>query len=181
MKTLSGLERETFWRDLIARYSHRLRAYIRRAHCDDAADDILWDVWQVATERESELILSTDCWSILHEIVKTVIHVWKRSERRERPLEPELMRPEEPVDNPEDVRARDELIEWTLAALGDLTDKQRMAVDYRFRWNWPYRIVAAAIDASEPTTRVHVMRGLARLRLMAARREQDTDRSDDQR
>lgn len=168
MGSLPTPEREAFWRGLIAHYSRRVRGYARRAHCHEVADDILWDVWQMATERETELMGAPDCWPILHDLVKAVLHDRKRAALYERELDAEATKTEAPQpEAAEEIRARDDLIEWALGALHELTEKQRLAVDYRFRWNWPYRIVAAAIDSSEPTTRVHVMRGLARLRQMA--------------
>lgn len=160
-------EREAFWRELIEHYTIRLRGYIRRAHLDDSTDDILWDVWQLASQHETELVASEGCWPILQGVLKEVLRERKHIARYERTLDRATLSATSSSESVEEAVYSDELIEWALAALGQLTEKQRLAVDYRFRWNWPYRIVAAAIDATEATTRVHVMRGLTRLRKMA--------------
>ena len=56
------------------------------------------------------------------------------------------------------------------AALSALSPQQRLAVEYHYRWGWPYWAVAAAIGASEATARVHAMRGLKTLcNLLASR------------
>lgn len=96
MGSLPTPEREAFWRGLIAHYSRRVRGYARRAHCHEVADDIRWDVWQMATERETELMGAPDCWPILHDLVKAVLHDRKRAALYERELDAEATKTEAP-------------------------------------------------------------------------------------
>ena len=53
---------------------------------------------------------------------------------------------------------------WSARVLSRLSAKQRLAVDFRCRWNWPYELIAQALDNNDATVRVHVWRGLRNLR-----------------
>ena len=61
-------------------------------------------------------------------------------------------------------------IGWLPLALRLLPEKQRIAVDFRYRWGMPYWAVAAAIETTDVGARVCVCRGLARLRTLAGER-----------
>lgn len=163
----SERQRELLWRDLIVRFDRRLRAYCRTLRCsDDEVEDILWDVWQEATAEESRLGASADAWPILQSLVRRACAVRLRDWRRECPLDEERVIAQ-PVDDAEVFENRNTMRAWADHLLGELSEKQRLAVDFRFRWGWPYWAVAAAIDATEPTARVHVARGMCRLRSLA--------------
>lgn len=169
MTTRSDREREELWRDLIRSFDPRLRAYCRTLRCsDDDAEDILWDVWQEATASESNLKASSDPWSILQLLARRACAARVRTWRRERPLDDENLSVETSDDDPA-LENRFALRIWSDRLLGGLPEKQRLAIDFRFRWGWPYWAVAAAIDTAEATARVHVARGLRRLRSLARR------------
>lgn len=167
MTHLVDAARETFWRDLVARFERRARPYCRRLRCsEDEIDEILWDLWQEATEHEQALAASIDQWPLLRCLLRQLCAARARSWRREFPLsekhaDVENTEPDGPVEAQDPGESIGRL-------LGDLPEKQRLAVDFRCRWGWPYWAVAAALDTSEPTARVHVARGLARLRHLVA-------------
>lgn len=162
-------EREQFWRDLTGRFDRRLRAYCRTLRCsDDEVEDILWDVWQEATAAEAALDALADPWPILQSLVRRVCAIRLRGWRRECPLDGESVIAQTANDE-EVLESREALRVWADHLLGELPEQQRLAIDFRFRWGWPYWAVSAAIDVSEPTARVHVARGLRRIRALARR------------
>lgn len=172
MQEFSPLEnqrREEYWRQLVLRYHARLRAYCRFLWCrPEDVDELLWDVWHEAIESEATLAASDDHWPILKRLACTACSARRRQRRRERPIEDDAAIE---VTNAVEERDRDRVLrDWTERILAALPEKQRLAVDFRFRWRWPYWVVAAAIETSEPTARVYVARGLQRLRRLANQR-----------
>ena len=158
--------REIFWRDLIARFERRVRPYCRRMRCSEGEiDEILWDLWQEATEHEQALAASSDQWPLLRCILRQLCATRARSWRRESRLEDHHL--DVAYGGGDEPAGGQDLYELVPRLLAGLPAKQRLAVDFRFRWGWPYWAVAAAIDTAEPTARVHVARGLRRLREFA--------------
>lgn len=171
MTHLTDAARETFWHDLIARSERRASAYCRRTRCSEGEiDEILWDLWQEATEHEEALAGSSDEWPLLQDLLRQICATRVRSWRRESRLN----------DNGYDVALTcdDErtgelhINDWMLRLIAQLPQQQRQAIDFRFRWGWPYWAVAAAIDTGESTARVHVVRGMRRLRELAKQNSQ---------
>lgn len=171
---LENQRREEYWRQLVVRYHARLRAYCRFLRCrPEEVDELLWDVWHEAIESEAALAASDDQWPILKRLACTACSAWRRQRRRARPIEDDAAI--EVTDTVEE-RDRDWVLRvWTERVLAALPEKQRLAVDFRFRWGWPYWAVAAGIETSEPTARVHVARGLQRLRRLAQEFPPPTD------
>jgi RNA polymerase sigma factor (sigma-70 family) len=158
--------REKFWRQLIAGYDGRLHAYCRFLRCEpEDANEVLWDIWQEAIELEPTLAASVDQWPILKRLARSACSARRRQRGRERSIEDDLAI--EVTDTVEERDGERVLRAWTESVLAVLPEKQRLAVDFRFRWGWPYWAVAAAIETSERTARVHVARGLHRLRRLA--------------
>jgi RNA polymerase sigma-70 factor (ECF subfamily) len=161
-------EPEQSWRDLVPRYNRRLRAYFRRARwAGDEIEDLVWDAWALALEREGELHTTADLWPMLRKAAAQASAGRLRVRRHEVPLPDGLV-----AAAPADARAESEddaqtLAHWNKWALAQLPKQQRLAVDYRHRWSWPYWVVAAAVDTTESTARGHVRRGLAALRKIA--------------
>jgi DNA-directed RNA polymerase specialized sigma24 family protein len=52
--------------------------------------------------------------------------------------------------------------------LSRLSSHQRIAVDLRWRWGWPYSAIAWALGTTEATARVHALRGMQRMRRLDA-------------
>jgi len=69
----SPAEREHFWRNLMFTYERRLRSYAMRtrAHPDDV-EEIIRETWAIAIDQESNLRLSPNPWSELHQIIEVV-------------------------------------------------------------------------------------------------------------
>lgn len=163
----SDRARDTFWRDLISRFNPRLRAYCRSlCPSDDQIEELLWDIWAEAAAHEPALAAASDQWPVLHVIARRVCAMQAKVGRRECPLNHDV--PTEAEDDSRDAVDNQRLLRaWIDHLLDELPQQQRAAVDYRYRWNWPYWAVAAALDVEEPTARVHVTRGLRRLRTLA--------------
>jgi DNA-directed RNA polymerase specialized sigma24 family protein len=168
-------EREKFWRDLIFHFDRRLRAYLRCGRwSDQEVEELLWEVWSMAVEVEDTLAASRDRWPVLRELAARASSRLLRVRRRERLSrcwadDGTVLDVWQLVDAELDSVETEPLRIWTAAVLMQLSEQQRLAVDYRYRWGWPYWAVAAAIDIAEPTARVHASRGLERLRKIAER------------
>jgi RNA polymerase sigma factor (sigma-70 family) len=150
---------EGFWRDLTARYDRRIRAYARTTHCrNDEIDELVWDVWAEAVPLEAQLRTCREPWDILLPLVRRACADTVRRIRRERSLGGDVaVAPSREADEIS-LRLRMD------ALLRKLPKQQRKAVDFRFRWGWPYWAVAAALGIAESTARVHVARGMRTLR-----------------
>jgi DNA-directed RNA polymerase specialized sigma24 family protein len=165
MEWSSPAARDGFWRDLLGHSDRRLRAYIRRCMFDSSqTEEIIWDVWAAAVGCEDALVRTTDQWTVLRPLVATVCAGYVRSRRGDRTFAefPLDVCPSEPNGD-----QQPDYTGWLANALHALPEKQRLAVDFRIRWQWPYWAIAAAIDAPEVTARVYVRRGLEGLRRYA--------------
>lgn len=162
-------KRELFWAELIWRLSPRLRAYASRTRCSEGeVEEILWDVWERAVGSEDTLRSCDDQWPIIAALLRAVcaerLRVWRR----------EISFATSSVDGlpttfPE-TNEQDEQDRWNAVAMAmqGLSTHQRLAVDFRYRWGWPYWGIAAAIDCDETTARVHVLRALRKLQTRVA-------------
>lgn len=80
--------RDEFWRELVARYHCRLKAYCRilcRSPQED--DDVVWDVWHDAIAYEAQLAASDGQWPILKALARSECSVRRRRWGRESPLD----------------------------------------------------------------------------------------------
>ena len=157
-------ERSAFWGQLTRSYGRRLLAYARRTRCsEDEATDIVAEVWSVALTKEETLKGEDDRWPVLRTIARAVcadrVRVW----RREAPLclSDTLVPLADSAATNVDESA---LHYWWLVVRDELSGQQRTAVDFRFRWGWSYEHVSWALGCTESTARVHVKRGIAKLR-----------------
>ncbi len=156
--------RDALWVRLMRSYGRRLHAYARRTRCsDEEASDIVAEVWSIALTHEHRLSEEADHWPILWSIARKVcagrVRVWRRELHC---LSQAVIPPLEETDAGD--RNSTALRNWWLVAGDQLSDQQRIAVDLRFRWGWCYEHVSWALGCTESTARVHVKRGLAKLR-----------------
>jgi len=157
-------ERERFWDQLVSTTDRRLRGYVRRCRCDeDVLEEIVQEVWARAVEREIEICASQGAWPTIHDIARQVCRAHVRARRHQQQIARHVGAVSAPT--PDSDSSDSEARQWTAVqrAMSVLSEKQRQAVDFRYRWRWPYWAVAAAIDASEETARVHTSRGLRKL------------------
>ncbi|HEX5439044.1 MAG TPA: hypothetical protein VFW98_17965 [Gemmatimonadaceae bacterium] len=131
-------------------------------------EQAIWDVWATAVAREEVLRGAEDDWPILRKVAAHVCAERLRVCRHEQPMDGRLLDAIAATSAAERRPRSDEVRGWVADALAALPEKQRVAVDFRFRWHFPYWAVAAGIDAPESTARVCVLRGLQKLRRYAA-------------
>lgn len=160
------MNRELFWADLIRRFEGRLRAYARRTRCSSGEEEeIAWDVWQLAAQHEDLITNCQNQWPLLRGFLRQVcaerLRVWRNESATVRGAIGGLRGPGDHAIT------RD--VEWLDGAMQSLPKQQRLAVDFRYRWSWPYWAVAAALECEEATARVHVFKGLQKLREIALR------------
>jgi DNA-directed RNA polymerase specialized sigma24 family protein len=156
-------DREQFWCDLTASYERRINAYVRRIPCTgDERANIVADTWVLAVDHERELSEATDPWVVLGGVLREACASNARSSRREAIVHHHRFL--DPAENDRACATDDKRL-WAgiNRAMISLTEKQRLAVAYRYLWGWPYWAVAAAIETSEAAARVQVSRGLANL------------------
>lgn len=171
MSSSTDKDRERVWFDLIHRFDKRLRGYLRRAHVDlGEVEETLWDVWQMAVEEENALSGASDPWPVLRDLARRSCKERMNVQRHERAAALNALDALPSERAQVSVQASADAMEaWLTRVLGGLTMQQRLAVDYRYRRGWSYRLIGPAIGVSEATARVHAMRGLANLRLIARR------------
>jgi DNA-directed RNA polymerase specialized sigma24 family protein len=167
MTEFLGAAREKFWCEMIVGFDRRIRAYCETTRCDPSeVEQIVWDLWDEATSHETRLMESQDRWAILLALLRPLCA------RRVTVARRELHYLTEPPDDAgyagDDRHAHlEKLTEWAMEQLHKLPHKQRIAVDFRYRWKMPYWAIAAGIETEESTARVHVTRGVRTLRALA--------------
>lgn len=134
---------------------------------DDAFQEAMTQVWQRlprirAHPNPSALVLRI-CTNAACDVVR------RKSRRDEHEQSQEAART--PAASCHDVAAlivHDERRDQVQAAIARLPAQQATAVTMRFLLYCPYEEIAQALDCAEPTARVHVMRGLSRLKDLLA-------------
>ena len=76
--------RDPYWEHLVRAFDNRLRSYVATTGASvDEIEEIVWDVWQMAVERESELRNATDSWLVLGDCVRSrcaeEVRRWRRT------------------------------------------------------------------------------------------------------
>ena len=161
------------WLDVVAWSMPRVRAYIRRvSKDDDEVADLLAETRALAWLRRAELLADPTPSSVMIHYARDVCREWMVARRLETRLDEVTVaittsQDEVCVDSMS-LEEAEEWQRWCLRALSGLSTQQRLAVDCRYRWSWAYEFVAAAIGSTEATARVHVHRGLGRLRTIVA-------------
>jgi DNA-directed RNA polymerase specialized sigma24 family protein len=151
MEWTSPSIREAFWQDIGDRFEVRLRAYVRRTQCSTGeADELIADLWALAVEHEDALVGSVDPWLVLRPLLARLcagnVRVWRHEVERDAF-----------VDAAGDPSEHDRLghllalRSWWALASKSLSEQQRLAVDFRFRWEWSFLEVAGALGVTEAT------------------------------
>ncbi len=171
MFQIASSEREIFWRELRREIEPRLRGYLRRIRCDDLDDieNLIWDIWADLCDREPDVNLQGDAWTLILPFVRERCAAYVRRRRHEvcfstRELDSIVDHaPVDEADAEQDIAIRT----WLLTLLSQLPERQRVAITCRIQRGLPYRLVALEIGAPEATARVYVKRGLSTLRRLA--------------
>jgi len=157
------------WLDVVAQSMPRVRAYIRRvSKDDDEIADLLAETRALAWLGRSEVLADPTPTAAMIEYAREACREWMVTHRHEAPLDEVTvaMMPSQDAMGGDSMSLpeAEEWQRWCVRVLSRLSPQQRLAVDYRYRWSWDYEVVAAAIGSTEATARVHVHRGLGRLR-----------------
>ena len=189
---LSEQERNCAWSRVIQQLRHRLHAYLSHLPCSRSERrEIFWDVWAAAFESESNILSARDPWLALAPVLRAVcaerVGAWRTeakfaSEARAMVIEPgsNAMATNAEAGIADSSLCTIARLEWADVALRQLPPNERLAVDYRHRWGWPYPLVGAALSISESSARVYVARGLARIpALYAEIHDESSDQATD--
>lgn len=142
-----------------------MQTYVQRTRCDCVeAREITADVWAIAIEYESSLVLAPDPWPLLRDIARKCCAQFVRRRRYEVPNFDWALSRTSAADVSEITIDDDCLADLALDILQRLPTKQRLVLDFHWRWGWPYAFIADVLNVSESTVRVHAMRGLDRLK-----------------
>ena len=164
---------EQAWLDVVTASRRRVTAYLR---CMTKEPDELSELFAEVSLRawidRMEVLAAVAPESMFIDYARAVCAEWAVWRRHLRPLnatdDAGVTPYTERLSNSmsvEDVRLQRA---WFERVLCQLSDCQWMAVDYRYRSSKSYKDIAAALGCSEATTRVHVWRGLHRLRTIVA-------------
>lgn len=132
-------------------------------HADDAEDALqeamarIWQQWpRIRSHPHPTALVLRICCNAACDIVR-------RRKRRSAPLTAD------PASTKADAQravAERERREEIVAAIARLPERQAAAVSLRFLSSCSFEQIAQALDCAEPTARVHLARGLARLRTL---------------
>lgn len=161
------------WLKLRAHLTRRLRSYVRHvSREDDDVAELIAETWSRAWTCKADFLIAPDPATSLICIAREVCRDWMRARRHEVTLcETDGdgdVEPEASTCGSMSIEEAQGQQRWADRVLSQLTQQQRLAVDYRYRWSWSYEVIAAAMDTSEATARVHAWRGLRRLRAVVA-------------
>lgn len=130
-----------------------------RADAEDATQDALI----AAHQKRSELRDDTKWWSWVRRIVVRRSLLVRR-QRSRRPGDQQVGEWIEGERYPDDAIEKRERFAALRKTIGELPDKQRMAVTLRYLEQMSYGEMAEMMEISEATVRVHVCHGLESLR-----------------
>jgi RNA polymerase sigma factor (sigma-70 family) len=133
----------------------------------DALQDAMVRIW---THRARILSHPNPGALVLRITIHAAIDVLRRNRRRSRAEEsaaPTAWRAK-PTDGPSAEAERNEARALVLDAVARLPERQAAAVILRVLEEQPYEAVAAALGCTEPTARVHVLRGREKLKRILA-------------
>jgi DNA-directed RNA polymerase specialized sigma24 family protein len=160
------------WLDAVARSMPRVGAYIRRARLADDVAELLADTCYRAWLGRRELLAAPYPTDVVIGHAREACRACMATYRYERSLDGGTLPTTTGFGSSDNaslsVGEAEEWQRWCNRVLGSLSRQQRLAVDYRYRWSWSYELIAVAIGSTEATARVHVYRGLRRLRQLVA-------------
>lgn len=154
--------------NIMAAHDEILRRYVAKAvrHDADAASSLMAAIRARAWFDCASLIGSSDPRQVLIGHAREVCRVWVYTQRHELRLDDrkDLDRAvserrgwlASPARGTMSVERAVEQREWVERLLGQLTEHQRIAVDFRFRWGMPTSFIATLLDVTESTVRVHL-------------------------
>lgn len=162
---------EQAWLDLTAASRTRVTAYLRRVTTEpDEISELSAEVYSRAWINREDVLAATVPESVIIGFARAVCVEWGTWRRRLLPLDTvEAASFVAETERSSDSMSVEEVTlqrAWSQRMLSQLSESQRLAVDYRYRWSWSYDEIAAALGCSEATARVHVWRGLQRLRTL---------------
>jgi RNA polymerase sigma factor (sigma-70 family) len=157
------------WLAIMRAAEPAVRAYVHCvAHDESDVADLVAEASARAWLGRVDILASVVPDTLVFDHTRDACREWVAARRREVPLAPQ----DGAINDTEissgdaslSVREAETRQRWVQDLLAQLSDKQRLAVDYRYRWAWPHNLIAAAIGSSEAAVRVHTHRGLRRLR-----------------
>lgn len=149
--------------DAVAGRVYGLAQRITRNHAlaEEVAQDVMVEVWRKAPQFDAQRGSGIG-WILMLAHRRSVDRVRRSSSSRARDLRDAAIQPvQEPID--ERIVRDDERREVT-AALDELTDLQRQAVELAYYHGHTYREVAEVLDVPEGTAKSRLRDGLRRMR-----------------
>ncbi len=149
---------DAVWRAL----STDLLAWLRRRVPDDAADDLLQDVFLRVHERRGDLRDEDRIAGWVFRVARNAVVDWHRKKRPTAALDAE--QPSDDTPNDDSVRLRQTLARWTAATIEDLPEKYRDILKLTELEELPYKTVASRTGLSVSGVKTRVQRGRELLR-----------------
>lgn len=152
--------------------SKMMRSIWRVLRRSDLAEDALQDALAIIWKKRHKIIRHPNPQALVLRICINVAHdSLRRVVRSRRHMDVSVLTDMPAAPDSDAVRAveRQEITQAVLRAVSRLPRKQAVAVLMRIVHEEPFSAVAQALDCSEITARIHVLRGRARLQKWLAR------------
>jgi RNA polymerase sigma factor (sigma-70 family) len=133
---------------------------------DDAFQEAMTQIWQrlprIRAHPNPPALVLRICANVACDVVR------RKTRRGNREQSPDVGGSATPATDVAALILNDERREQVQAAIARLPEQQATAIAMRFLLYCPYDEIAQALECAEPTARVHVTRGLSRLRDLLA-------------
>jgi RNA polymerase sigma-70 factor, ECF subfamily len=159
-------DRDAF-NEIHARYYHRVAPFIRRiTRCSELTEEItndtLWAIWRCAPSFKGGSRVSTWIMGIAYRIGSKTLYRSRRREAHEGPMLDFIEAAHEPWSDGDDR-------EWVGAALVQLADDQRTALELFYRFGHSCEEIAEMVDCPANTVKSRMHHGRLKMRRLLPR------------
>lgn len=153
---------EAAFNEIYARYHRRIARFARRiTRCSELAaeitNDTLWAIWRCAPSFKGRSTVSTWIMGIAYHIGRNRLKSNRRREAHEEPMRHLIEAAHEPWSD-------GDLREWVGAALVQLSEEQRSALELFYRFGHSCEEIAQMVDCPANTVKTRMYHGRRRMR-----------------
>lgn len=158
---------EAAFNEIHARYSRRVARFTRRmTRCAELraeiTNDTLWAIWRCARSFQGNSRVSTWIMGIAYHIGRNRLRRSNRRAAHEEPMRDFIEAAHEPWSAGDDR-------EWVAAALGQLAEEQRTALELYYRLGHSCEEIARIVDCPTGTVKTRIYHGRRNMRRVLSR------------
>ena len=158
---------EAAFNQIYARYYPRVARFTRRiTRCPELREEIINDtlltIWRCARSFKGNSRVSTWSMGIAHHIGNNTLRRSRRRQAHEEPMRDFIEAAHEPWSDGDDR-------EWVAAALGQLTEEQRTALELFYRFGNSCEEIAEIVDCPANTVKTRIYYGRRNMRRVLRR------------